>query len=80
MLARLLRLLAPLTPRRRPRLFLTLRSAGRRPASSGRDASAPPPRHVRAPSVSGAVPPSPHSPNIRRRPAKKTGPSYLSPA
>ena len=55
MLARLLRLLAPLTPRRRPRLFPTLRRGRFRPASSARDASTPTPRHVRAPSV----PPAP---------------------
>ena len=36
--------------------------AGLRPASSGRDASVPPPRHVRAPSLPGAVLPSPSQP------------------
>ena len=45
---------------------------GLNPASSGRDASAPTPRHLRAPSVPSAVLLSPHSPNLRRRSAKKS--------
>ena len=53
---------------------------GRRPAASVRDPSAPTPRHVRAPSLFSAVLPPPRSPNLRRQPAKKSGPSYLSPA
>ena len=54
--------------------------AGPKPASSARNASTPPPRHARALSVPGAAQPPPHSPNLRRQPARKTGPSYLSPA
>ncbi len=45
---------------------------GLNPASSGPDASAPTPRHLRAPSVPSAVLLSPHSPNLRRRSAKKS--------
>ena len=44
--------------------------AGFKPASSARDAPTPTPRHVRAPSLPRAVLPPPHSPNLRRQPAK----------
>ena len=54
--------------------------AGLKPASSVRDPSTPTPRRVRALSVPRAAQPSPHGPNLPRRPAKKSGPSYLSPA
>ena len=81
MLTRLLRLLAPLTPRRCSRLFLTLRSdrsqtglfRSRRPHPT----PSPRPRHPAslAPSSRPLT-----APNLRRQPAPKTGPSYLSPA
>ena len=78
MLAPLIRLLTFLTPA--PACSPSFVGAGLKPASSARDASAPTPRHVRAPSLPRAVLQSPHSPNIRRQPAEKSGPSYLSPA
>ena len=79
MLTRLLRLLVPLTPRRCPRLFLTLRrgrsqtglfrSRRLRPTPSPRPRTQPLQRRPAAPSK-----PHPSSPT-----RQKTGPSYLSP-
>ena len=82
MLARLLRLLVPLIPRRRPRTCSPpCVATGRRPASSARRRLHPTPSPRPRTQPLQRRPPVPSTaPTFVANPPEKSGPSYLSPA